>query len=48
MIISKERKEKELEVVLHYVTEFMRQVIENGQAFTQNHLFLILLHFEAP
>lgn len=29
---------------LGYVTEYIRQVIENGTSFTQNHFFMLLLH----
>jgi hypothetical protein len=29
---------------LNYLTEFMRQVIENGFDFTYKHLFIVMLH----
>lgn len=33
-------------MTLQYMTEFMRQVIENGQGFSENHMFIVLLHLE--
>jgi len=32
-------------ISLDFITEFMRQVIENGCAFNVNHLFICMLHF---
>lgn len=36
----------QLMVTLDYITEFMRQVIENGCAFTSNHFFICMLHLD--
>ena len=33
--------------VLEYMTEFMRQVIENGLTFIANHFFILMLHLDA-
>lgn len=38
----------QLMVTLDYITEFMRQVIENGCAFTSNHFFICMLHLDPP
>lgn len=35
-----------LEVTLTYITDFMKQVIENGFSFTKNHMFLCMLHLK--
>lgn len=36
------QQQEKLNVTLTFVTEFMRQIIENGQSFSQKHLFLLL------
>jgi hypothetical protein len=46
MITDKINADEELLCTLNYVTEFMRQVIENGSGFTNNHFFIFLLHLE--
>lgn len=33
-----------LENTLDYMTEFIRQVIENGHIFTHNHMYILLLN----
>lgn len=33
-------------ITMKYITDFMRQVIENGSPFSKNHLFLMLLHLK--
>lgn len=38
--------DQKLNVTLDYITEFMRQVIENGCPFTVNHFFISMLHLE--
>lgn len=38
--------DNKLNISLDFITEFMRQVIENGCAFNANHLFICMLHLE--
>ena len=43
-IIKRAMKDKQLMSILKFITDFMKQVIENGSNFSKNHLFLMLLH----
>ena len=42
-LIAQSDKEEQLMQSLVYVTEYMRQVIENGTNFSQNHFFILML-----
>ena len=46
LITEKLIEDEKLMVTLNYMTEFMRQVVENGTGFNGNHLFILLLHFD--
>jgi hypothetical protein len=43
-ISEKIRADQVLNSALDYITEFIRQVIENGHNFTNNHIYILLLH----
>ena len=32
--------------VTNYVTEYYRQVIENGNGFTKKHMYILMMHLE--
>ncbi len=36
-------KESKLKNLLAYITDFIKQVIENGNQFTKSHFFILLL-----
>ena len=40
-------KENQLHNVIRFVTDYLRQVIENGSRFTSGHFFIMLLQFSA-
>jgi len=40
-------KENQLHNVVRFMTDYLRQVIENGSRFTSGHLFIMLLQFSA-
>ena len=46
-ITEKMNADIKLMKTLSYITEYMRQVIENGTGFTHNHMFILLLHMTA-
>ena len=40
-------KENQLHNVIRFMTDYLRQVIENGSRFTSGHFFIMLLQFSA-
>ena len=40
-------KENQLHNVVRFITDYLRQVIENGSRFTSGHFFIMLLQFSA-
>lgn len=44
MLMEQALRDKDLLQTLRFIADFMRQVIENGNVFSKNHLFLMLLH----
>lgn len=40
-------KENQLHNVIRFITDYLRQVIENGSRFTSGHFFIMLLQFSA-
>ena len=40
-------KENQLHNAIRFVTDYLRQVIENGSRFTSGHFFIMLLQFSA-
>ena len=44
MLMAQAAKDLELLQLIRFISDFMRQVIENGNVFSKNHFFLMLLH----
>ena len=41
-----EAKENKLKNLMTYITDFIKQVVENGIKFEQSHCFMLLLNLE--
>ena len=46
-VMSVAYKENQLHNVVRFVTDYLRQVIENGSRFTSGHFFIMLLQLSA-
>ena len=46
-VMSAAYKENQLHNVVRFVTDYLRQVIENGSRFTSGHFFIMLLQFSS-
>ena len=46
-VMSAAYKENQLHNVVRFITDYLRQVIENGSRFTSGHFFIMLLQMSA-
>ena len=46
-VMSTAYKENQLHNAIRFITDYLRQVIENGSRFTTGHFFIMLLQFSA-